>query len=135
MTESVRDNEPEFDTSQWYAPFYGWLIFPALFSFFIFLGALIMVIFVRPSDLEGFELAIYSMDVFNLIFLSIAYFFWFRRKKLFPYLMVIFFGIMSIWFIIMYIYNMPFNYLNLIMSVVWIFYFLRSKRVKQTFVY
>src|SRR5699024_12054289 len=123
MTESVRDNEPEFDTSQWYALFYGCLIFPSFFSFFIFVGALIMVIFVRPSDLEGFELAFYSMDVFNLIFLSIAYFFWFRRKKLFPYLMVVFFGMMSIWFIFMYIYGMPFNYLHLIMSVVWFFYF------------
>ena len=134
MRGSVRDNKPKFDTSLWYAPFNGWLIVPALMTLLLFIGAIIMVVFVRPSELNGFDLAIYWMDVFNLVYLFITYLFWIARKKVLPILMIIFFIVMSIWIIVMYTYNEAANYFNLVASIIWILYFIRSERVKQTFV-
>lgn len=134
MSESVRSTTPVFDTSPWYAPFNGWLIFPALMTFFTFLGSILMIIFQRPGELVGIELAIYSVDVVNLIYLAITYFFWVMRKKFLPRLMMGYFALMTIWYIVMFVYDVPISYLTLIMMVAWIFYFARSERVKQTFV-
>lgn len=134
MSESVRSTTPNFDTSPWYAPFYGWLIFPVIMTLLTFIGSIIMIIFQNPNELKGIELAIYSSDVVNLIYLAITYIFWILRKKILPILMMTYFALMSIWYVIMYMYNIPINYLFLIMMVGWIFYFARSQRVKQTFV-
>src|SRR5699024_315651 len=134
MRGSVRDNKPKFDTSLWYAPFNGWLIVPALMTLLLFIGAIIMVVFVRPSDLNGFDRAIFWMDVINLVYLFITYLFLIARKKVLPILMIIFFIVMSIWIIVMYTYNEAANYFNLVASIIWILYFIRSERVKQTFV-
>src|SRR5699024_2503092 len=134
MRGSVRDNKPKFDTSLWYAPFNGWLIVPALMTLLLFIGAIIMVVFVRPSELNGFDRAIYWMDVFNLVYLFITYLFWIARKKVLPILMIIFFIFMCILIIVMYTYNEVANYFNLVASIIWILYFIGSDRVKQTFV-
>src|SRR5699024_4697826 len=174
MRGSVRDNKPKFDTSLWYAPFNGWLIVPALMTLLLFIGAIIMVVFVRPSVLNvfdlaiywmdvfhllylfitlllfiesimmfffvrasvlnGFDLAVYGMDGFNLVYLFITYLLWIARKKILPILMIIFFIVMSIWIIVMYTYNEAADYFNLVASIIWILYFIRSERVKQTFV-
>ena len=135
MRGSVRDNKPKFDTSLWYAPFNGWLIVPALMTLLLFIGAIIMVVFVHPSELNGFDLAIYWMDVFNLVYLFITYLFWIARKKILPVLMIVFFVVMSIWIIVMYTQNEAANLFNLVASIIWILYFVRSERVKQTFVH
>src|SRR5699024_4380826 len=135
MRGSVRDNKPKFDTSLWYAPFNGWLIVPALMTLLLFIGAIIMVVFVHPSELNGFDLAIYWMDVFNLVYLFITYLFWIVRKKILPVLMIVFFVVMSIWIIVMYTQNEAANLFNLVASIIWILYFVRSERVKQTFVH
>lgn len=135
MKGAVRDTTRKFDTSPWYAPFYGWLIIPTMMSLLTFIGAMIMVVFVRPSDLAGFDRAIYFMDVFNLIYLFITYLFWIFRKKVLPVLMIVFFIIMSIWHIVMYSFDVPINYINFVISIIWIFYFARSERVKQTFLH
>lgn len=134
MSESVRNTVPNFETSNWYAPFTGWLLVPTIMSLFTFLGSIIMIVFVNPKTLQDFELAIYAMDAFNFVYLLITYFFWIRRKKLLPKLMIGFFGIMSLWFITMYAFDKPISYINLVMAVGWIVYFVRSERVKQTFI-
>lgn len=134
MSESVRSTTPTFDTSPWYAPFYGWLFFPALMTFLTFIGSILMIIFQKPSELAGIELAIYSIDAINLIYLAITYVVWLMRRKILPILMMAYFALMSIWYIIMFMYDVPISYLTLIMMVGWIFYFARSERVKQTFV-
>ena len=76
--------KPVFETDIRYAPVAGWLVFPAIFSLFTFLGAIIMIAFVNPTILTGFDLAIYSMDVFFFVYLAITYFFWFKRKSFLP---------------------------------------------------
>jgi len=134
MTESVEQEIPVFETDHRYAPIAGWLIVPALFSLFTFLGAIIMILFVNPTKLAGFDLAIYSMDVFFFIYLLVTYFCWFKRKKILSYLMIGYFSITATWFIVTYASGYGINMINLAMAVVWIFYFFRSERVKQTFV-
>lgn len=134
MRGAVRDTTRRFDTSPWYAPFYGWLIVPTIMTLLTFIGAIIMVVFVRPADLAGFDLAIYAMDVFNLIYLFITYLFWISRKRILPTLMIVFFVIMSIWHIVMYSFDVPISYIDFIISIIWIFYFARSERVKQIFI-
>jgi len=134
MTESVEQEIPVFETDHRYAPIAGWLIVPALFSLFTFLGAMIMILFVNPTKLAGFDLAIYSMDVFFFIYLLVTYFCWFKRKKILSYLMIGYFSITVMWFVMTYASGYGISMINLAMAVVWIFYFLRSERVKQTFV-
>ncbi len=99
-----------------------------------FLGAIIMIIFVNPTKLVGFDLAIYSMDAFFFVYLLITYIYWFKRKKVLPYLMVGYFGVTAIWFVVTYALGFGISMINFIMVIVWIFYFFRSERVKQTFI-
>ena len=135
MSESIKKKVPVFDTDNRYAPIAGWLIIPAIFSFLTFLGAIIMIIFVNPTKLVGFDLAIYFMDAFFFVYLLITYIFWFKRKKALSYLMIGYFGITAIWFVVTYMLGFGISMINFIMVIVWIFYFFRSERVKQTFIH
>jgi|SRR5690625_966511 len=135
MSESIKKKVPVFDTDNRYAPIAGWLIIPAIFSFLTFLGAIIMIIFVNPTKLVGFDLAIYCMDAFFFVYLLITYIFWFKRKKALSYLMIGYFGITAIWFVVTYMLGFGISMINFIMVIVWIFYFFRSERVKQTFIH
>jgi len=134
--EENRDGKavPTFETDHSYAIVAGWLIIPALNTLFTFLGAAIMVFVINPTTLSGINLAIYSVDAFSFFFLLIAYYFWFRRKKILPYLMMIYFSVMAIWFITFYVLGYGINFLNIALSIVWVVYFYRSERVKQTFI-
>ena len=134
MSEPTQEREITFDTSQWYAIFAGWLIFPAVFTLFAFLGAIIMFLFVDPSELSGFDLVIYYADVVTIPYLIIVYIVWFKRKRIFPHLMVIYFLFAIAVNVSYFIYGYQLDVINLAMAIVWIFYFTRSKRVKATFV-
>jgi|SRR5690625_1573087 len=125
--------DKEFDTSQWYAIFSGWLIVPILVSFMGFLGALIMLIFVNPKDISGIDLAIYYGDISILPVLLAAFIFMFMRKRYFPYLMIAYFLITGTLSIVYYMNGLDLNVINVFMAVVWIGYFIRSERVKVTF--
>lgn len=133
MAETKQNDEITFDTSKWYAIFSGWLIFPAIFTLLVFIGAIIMVIFVDPSELSGFDLVIYYFDVLTIPYLIITYILWFRRKRIFPYFMIVYFLCNAGLNLAFYISGFQLDPLNLIMSIVWIIYFIRSKRVKATF--
>src|SRR5690625_6386626 len=63
---SETNNDSNFDTSQWYAIFAGWLFVPIIIAFMRLLGAIIMVIFVNPSQITGLELTIYYGDLISL---------------------------------------------------------------------
>lgn len=125
---------PVFDTEHGYAIIAGWLIVPALNSLFSFLGAVIMVFVINPLTLSGIDLAIYSVDAFTFIYIPITYFFWFKRKKVLPYLMMGYFSVMSLWFIIVALLGYGYSFMNIALSIIWIIYFYRSERVKQTFI-
>lgn len=133
MVETKHSDEMTFDTSKWYAIFSGWLILPAIFTLLIFIGAIIMVTFRSPSQLSGFDLVIYYADLITIPYLIITYIFWFLRKKAFPYIMIGFFILLAGMNIAYFISGYQLDPVNLLMSIVWIIYFIRSKRVKATF--
>lgn len=113
--------------------FMGWLIVPAISTLLTFAGSIIMAIFVNPSQLEGFDLFIYFTDVSFIPVLLIIYYTWFKRKKILPYLMILYFLLHIIWNVTYYIYGYRGDIFMIGMSIIWGIYFLKSKRVKATF--
>ncbi|HLR23007.1 MAG TPA: hypothetical protein VK100_04705 [Pseudogracilibacillus sp.] len=122
-----------FDTESPYAAVSGWLALAAAYSLFILLSALIMIIFVNPAQLSGFDIIIYLLDIIFLPILLITAYFWWNRKRIFPYLMIVFFLMIGIKEVVYLIGDASPNYFNIAASIVWIIYFFRSERVKQTF--
>ena len=128
-----QQNKKTFDTEHPYAIFSGWLVLPAIYTLFTLLGAFIMLIFVNPFILEGFDFYIYLLDVIFIPILLIIYYFWFKRKSALPRLMIFFFFLNAVKEIIYYAGNVGISIFDIGMSLVWIIYFIRSKRVKETF--
>ncbi|MEI3605063.1 DUF2569 domain-containing protein [Pseudogracilibacillus sp. SE30717A] len=134
MEERTDTNTKKFETDHWYAIFSGLLIIPAIVTLFGLLGALIMVIYVNPTQLSGFDLVIYFADVIYLPLLIILYFTWFKRKKIMPKLIIVYFALTIVMNLLYSIFGFGIDVLNLAMSTIWIVYFIRSKRVKETFI-
>ena len=130
---TTEKKELHFNQNVWYAPFAGWLAFPLIFTFISLIGALIMYIFVDPSELSGFDLNVYYADIVTIPYLLITYIFWIRRKRFLRILMIFYFVFIGAVNISYYVNGFQFDPFNLVMSIVWIFYFIRSKRVKATF--
>src|SRR5699024_10703012 len=80
-----------FDTESPYAAVSGWLALAAAYSLFILLSALIMIIFVNPAQLSGFDIIIHLLDIIFLPILLITGFFLCNRKRIFHYLLIVFF--------------------------------------------
>jgi len=130
---SETNNDSNFDTSQWYAIFAGWLFVPIIIAFMRLLGAIIMVIFVNPSQITGLELTIYYGDLISLPILIPTFIMLFLRKRWFPILIIIYFVTNAILTVTYYIKGHNLDVFQLVMSLIWIVYFIRSKRVKATF--
>jgi len=130
---SKTNTELDLKTNHWYGPFVGWLIIPIIVAFLDLLGAIIMVIFLNPSEINGTDLLIYYADVVVLPILIVTFIMMFLRKRFFTYLIIVYFAISAIFTIIFYRYGMKLDVFQLVMSIVWIIYFIRSERVKATF--
>lgn len=135
MQKTELTNEPIFETKHTYAIVSGWLILPALYSFFVLLRGAIMIGFVNPFELSGYDIIIYSVDAFFFLYLIPIYFVWFKRKQILPKLMIGFFIIYALSIIPYYFAGAGIDFITIIISIVWTLYFLRSKRVQQTFVH
>jgi hypothetical protein len=135
MSVPTENKNKEIDTSHWYAIFSGWLIVPAIFTFLTFISSLIMVLVVRPSGLNGFDLMIYWMDVVFLLLLIVIYSTWLLRKKVMPIWIIAFFMLYAIWNVTYFVYGFGMDVINLAMCMVWIVYFVRSERVKAIFIH
>lgn len=134
MLDSLKNKDQTFQTDHPLAFVSGWLIVPAVATLLTFLGSIIMVTFQKPSTLKGFDLFIYYTDLFYIPFLLIVFYMWIRRKKALPILMIIYFLISAAWNITFLAYGFAADVFNLGMSLIWIIYFLKSERVKATFV-
>src|SRR5699024_8197980 len=123
-----------FDTESPYAAVSGWLALAAAHSLFILLSALIMIIFVNPAQLSGFDIIIYLLDIIFLPILLITAYFWWNRKRIFPYLMIVFFLMIGIKAVVYVIGDASPNYFDIAASIACIIYFFRSERFKRTFI-
>jgi|SRR5690625_1697648 len=134
MEDKQTNQDHHFNTEPWYAIFAGLLIFPAIFSLLTFIGALIMVMFVNPAEISGFERVIYWMDAVSIPLLLIIYYLWFKRKRIFPFIIILFFTMHTLVGIAYFIFGHGIDPFNIFMNIFWIIYFIRSKRVKATFI-
>lgn len=134
MQNIPQTNEQEFETNHKYAIFAGWLIFPAIFTLLTFLQGAIMISFVNPLKISGYDLIIYGMDAFFFLYLIVVYFSWLKRKRIFPKLIMAFFFFYALSIIPYYLAGSGIDYISIIISIVWMIYFQRSKRVAQTFI-
>src|SRR5699024_7666358 len=116
-----------------YAAVSGWLALAAAYSLFILLSALIMIIFVNPAQLSGFDIIIYLLDIIFLPILLITVYFWCNSIRIFLYFLFVFFLMIVINEVVYLIGDASPNYFYIAASIVWIIYFFRSERVKQTF--
>lgn len=137
MSETTNEtNQPiTFETSSPWAPIQGFLIIPFLAIILTFLGSIVMAVFQNPAKLEGFDLFIYWTDVFYIPLLLIIFFVWFKRKKILPILMIFYFVINAAWNLSFLANGYDLDIFNLAMSIIWVIYFIRSRRVKATFIH
>jgi len=126
-------NNNNFDTSSPYAIFHGFLILPFLIAVMQFIGAIIMVIVASPSTLTGFDQVIYYADVVRIPLLLLAFLAMVKRSHWYRWLMIIFFWGNGFYLASFYYNDLPTDVFQIVMCVIFVVYFLLSKRVKATF--
>lgn len=134
MSNSSSNNEFHVDNNNPYAFIAGFLIIPFVAAVLTFIGSIIMVTFQNPSELAGFDLFIYITDALYIPLLLFIFYSWIKRKKLLPYLMIVYFVISSVWNLTFLANGYSLDFFNLGMSIIWIIYFIKSRRVKATFI-
>lgn len=127
----TNQQEPQFNTDFKYAIVAGWLIIPAIHVLFAVFGSILILVIANPVELEGVGLATYIFSLVLLLFSGYTIYAWVKRKRILPMLMIIFYiaqvGESSI---LSDIGEQPFF---IVVCIIFIGYFIRSKRVKATF--
>lgn len=134
MAHSTNNHKPTFNTDHPLAIINGFLIIPALIAILYFMMSIYIVISSNPSQLEGVVLATYLMHLFLIPYLIITVYFWIKRKRIIRLLMVIFFIIQALWSIAYMVYGVENEFMNVAVNIIWLIYFLKSNRVKETFI-
>lgn len=118
-----------FDTDHEYAIVAGWLIIPAL-KIFLALVTLIFTVDFNATFSQGVLIWLY------IPFLLIIMVTWFQRRKLLPKLVIAYFISIILLNIVTAINvgYMQAGVASLLFDAVWIGYFIRSRRVKETFI-
>lgn len=134
MEEKKEENEAAFQTDSRYAIVAGWLIIPAIM---IFLNITLLILFianVNPVYLETYGLILYIAIILMIFFYLYIAYVWVKRKQILPKLMIAA-------YIINILADLPAIFMegeapgaSLLFSLIWIAYFIRSKRVKATFI-
>ncbi|MDY0404931.1 DUF2569 family protein [Virgibacillus sp. 179-BFC.A HS] len=106
---------------------------------FSFTNALHAIITFKPAELEGISLVAYCIYVIYIPLTIIIIFMWGRRKLQLPHWMTVFYLIDIISRLIYVgLYGkivLQSEIMFMLVSLLWIVYFHRSKRVKATFTY
>lgn len=133
LSKSNQHEKQDFDTSGRFAMFTGFLILPVIGAMILLLSALVIVTFAKPSQLEGLHLISYYLNVATIPYLIFAFYAWIKRKRFLPLLMIIFFGTYGLLSIAYTIQGVENEFFNIVTNVIWVVYFVISKRVKATF--
>lgn len=128
------NNTKTFSTDSGYAIVAGWLVLPAIGIILSFINTLAIILTVNLANYPF----LYIVNVIYLILYLIIIYAWLKRKRILPKLMMGLYGISIIFSILFIIGAGPVNnneWMSIIASAIWIGYFLKSQRVKQTFVH
>src|SRR5699024_992952 len=115
------------------AIFHGFLIIPFLIAVMQFIGAIVMVLVANPKVLEGFDQVIYYADAVRIPLLGLAFIAMVKRTHWYRWYMLIFFWGNGFYLSLFYCNDLPTDVFQIVMSVVFVIYFLLSKRVEATF--
>jgi len=138
LTNTEEGQQNGFNTDFRYAIVAGWLILPAIGTIFGFFDQL--TVFFISLPFQGRAIAWVGLLISSIFILFYLYIFysWVKRKKRLPILLIILYTISLIETLIIFFalgpIEMSFSF-AIIMNIVWIVYFIRSKRVKATFVH
>src|SRR5699024_11213099 len=131
--ENINHKEKTFDTDFKYAIVAGWLIIAAIDVVLSILGSILIVMLGTPSELDDVGLITYIISAVSLVFLALIIYSWLRRKRFLPILMIIFYTLQVIDSFYVYMTGYTVELFYILVSVILIVYFIRSKRVKATF--
>lgn len=123
-----------FNTDFKYAIVSGWLIIPAIHALFTMLGSILIVFLGQPQNLEGAGLVTYIFSLVMILYLAFTAYAWIKRKRVLPLLMIVFYSLQTLESFTFVIAGFAEEYFYLLVNVIFIVYFIRSKRVKATFI-
>lgn len=123
-----------FNTEFKYATVAGWLIIPTIHVLFTMLGSILIIFLGQPQNLEGAGLVTYIFSLVTVLYLGFTAYAWIKRKRVLPLLMIIFYSLQTLESFTFVIAGYGEEYFYLLVNVIFIVYFIRSKRVKATFI-
>ncbi|WP_062107497.1 DUF2569 family protein [Bacillus niameyensis] len=135
MNGKTNNNHPKIETDFRYAIVAGWLILPALMILFNLFMVLYVVFTFNPADLGGYDLFIYITDLVLTLFYLFIIYTWVKRKQILPKLMIANFTIEVLLQLAVIFVGAKINWIYLLISAIWIAYFITSKRAKATFIH
>src|SRR5699024_9039033 len=128
------ESEKQIQTDFSYAIVAGWLILPAIGLVFSFLESLLFLI---SADFAAAPF-VYVINILFVLLQAVIIWAWIKRKKVLPALMIIIYAL-SILGELLFSGGCAASGFELfffvLLDLIWIGYFIRSKRVKATFVY
>ncbi|KZE37998.1 hypothetical protein AV656_03440 [Bhargavaea cecembensis] len=133
MNHEATDGDSEFHTDSRYAIVAGWLILPALYLLFNLFTVSSVILSFNPLDMRGQDLIVYIIYLLLTVYYFYIAYNWIKRKKRLPLLIIIAYIINILINISAWLAGMG-GLLGIGISVLWIVYFVRSRRVKATFI-
>lgn len=131
--KEMKTNNTQFSNNLKYDIISGWLIIPAIHTVISLLGSLLIILIANPSTLDQSGTITYIGSAVMVIYLGFTMYAWVKKKKYLPILMMLFYAAQAVQNFMFYLEGFPAELFYMLVSVVLIVYFIRSKRVKATF--
>lgn len=140
MSHTEKENQNKFETDFHYAIVAGWLIIPAIGILFGLLSQIyhIFQVYLLGHGLSNNTYTIPGADFLIDLIIALYYAFiiivWVKRRKMLPPLMIITLAITTVPSLIFLFEGVKSEWLYVSYGIIWIAYFIRSRRVRETFV-